>query len=203
METRKLVDISGTITNSKNGETIILTMGKCRFGGSRFNLCSLTKLTDNGWKMSGNKLGIYLEKGDIIIHFNVPITTPEGRIWAIRFKRTHHGPSELSLANPAAVTMSIEQAHQYCGHNSTRETRRTAQHLGWRISGCWTRAVHRCEPCAVGKAKKTNLGPRESKLSATIGELWGINKMKLKQPVGETVPFPRNCCMNMAVDHKT
>ena len=27
--------------------------------------------------------------------------------------------------------------------------------------------------------------------------------MKLKQPVGETVPFPTNNCMNMALDHKT
>ena len=83
METRKLVDISGIITNSKNGKRITLTMGKCRFGGSRFNLCSLTKMTDSGWKMSGNTSGIYLEKGDIIIHFDIPITTPEGRIWAI------------------------------------------------------------------------------------------------------------------------
>ena len=56
METRKLVDITGRIRNAKNGKNITLTMGKCRFGGSKFNLCSLTKLTDNGWKMSGDKL---------------------------------------------------------------------------------------------------------------------------------------------------
>merc|ERR1712086_715153 len=104
METRMLLDIKGKITNFKNGKTIIVTMGKCRFGGSRFNLCSLTKMTDSGWKLSGDDTGMYLEKGEIIIHFDIPITTPKGRIWAIKFKRagTHNGNAELTLAaNPA------------------------------------------------------------------------------------------------------
>ena len=161
-----------------------------------------SEMTDSGWKMSGDDTGIYLEKGDIIIHFDIPITTPEGRIWAIKFKRTGTNSEFTLAANPAGVTMSIEQAHQYCGHNSMQETRRTAEHLGWKVKGCW-RYGRRCESCAVGKAKKTNLGPGESKLPATIGELWGIDGMKLKRPVGATVPFPSNCCMNMAVDHKT
>ena len=51
METRKLVDINGIINNAKNGERITFTMGKCRFGGSRFNLCLLTKMTNKGWKI--------------------------------------------------------------------------------------------------------------------------------------------------------
>ena len=83
MRTRKLIDITGSVLNSRTQKNIIITMKNCRFGGSKFSLCSLIKMTDSGWKMSGDKTGIYLSKRATIIHFNIPILTPEGRIWAI------------------------------------------------------------------------------------------------------------------------
>ena len=39
-----------------------ITMVNCRFGGSKFNLCSLTKMTGSSWKMRGDSTGIYLSK---------------------------------------------------------------------------------------------------------------------------------------------
>ena len=84
-------------------------MKNCRFGGSKFNLCSLIKMTNSGWKMKGDKTGIYLSKGVTIIHFNIPITTPEGRIWAIRMDRTPNREAKLSLASPSE--MNVKKAH--------------------------------------------------------------------------------------------
>ena len=117
-------------------------MRNCRFGGSKFNLCSLIKMTDSGWKMSGDKTGIYLSKRGTIIHFDISISTPEGRIWAIRMDRQPNKVSELSLASPGPVKMTMEKAHYYCGHNSIQETKATAKHLGWKLTST---PFNRCE----------------------------------------------------------
>ena len=73
MRTKKLIDISNSVLNSRTNKNIIITMRNCRFGGSKFNLCSLIKMTDSGWRMSGDKTGIYLSKRGTIIHFDIPI----------------------------------------------------------------------------------------------------------------------------------
>ena len=200
MKTRKLIDITNLIFNSRTKKNIIITMMNCRFGGSKFNLCSLIKMTDSGWKMSGDKTGIYLSKRGTVIHFNIPISTPEGRIWAIQMDRRPNKEAELSLASPSPMEMNTERAHYYCGHNSIRETKVTAKHLGWKLTST---PFDRCESCAIGKAKKSNLGDGGSNQPKCIGELWGIDGMKLKRPIRETVHFPGANCMNMAVDHTT
>ena len=96
--------------------------------------------------------------------------------------------------------MNTERAHYYCGHNSIWETKATAKHLGWKLTRT---PFNRCEACAIGKAKKTNLGDGESNPLKTIGELWDIDGMKLKRPVQELVHFSPGNCMNIAVDHST
>ena len=82
MRTQKLIDVTVSILDSKTKKKTTITMRNCRFGGSKLNLYSLIKMTNSDWKMSRDTTGIYLSKGEITIHFNIPITTPEGRIWA-------------------------------------------------------------------------------------------------------------------------
>ena len=82
-------------------------MRNCRFGDSKFNLCSLIKMTGSSWKMNGDTTGIYSSKGAKTIDFNIPITTPEGRILAIKINRTPNRETELSLASPNEIKMSI------------------------------------------------------------------------------------------------
>ena len=106
--------------------------------------------------------------------------------------------SELSLASPGK--MNIEKAHYYCGHNGIQETKATAKHLGWKLTD---QPFNRCESCAIGKAKKSNLGDGGSNQPKRIGELWGIDGMKLKRPIRESVHFPAWNYMNIAVDHST
>ena len=89
MRTRKLVDVTGSITNSRTKQKMAITMMNCRFGGSKFNLCSLTKMTGSGWKMSNDGTRIYPSKDDRTIHFNIPIKTSEGRILAVRMDPNH------------------------------------------------------------------------------------------------------------------
>ena len=88
MRTRKLIDVTGSILDSKTKKNTTITMRNCRFGGSKFNLCSLIKMTGSGWKMSGDRTDIYLSKGERTIHFNIPIMllgSPRFRIALILF----------------------------------------------------------------------------------------------------------------------
>ena len=119
-----------------------------------------------------------------MIHFNIPITAPEGGIWAIKIDRTPNREPELSLAS--LTKMNTERAHYYCGHNSIQETKATAKHLGWKLART---PFNRCESCVIGKAKKSNLGDGKSNPPKTIGELWGIDGMKLQRPIQESVHF--------------
>ena len=111
MRTQKLVDVTGSIINSRTKQKMTITMMNCRFRGFKFNLCSLTDMTDSGWKMSRDTTGIYRSKGSKIIYFNIPITAPEGRIWAVRMDRKSldNEDSELSLASP--IEMNTRRAH--------------------------------------------------------------------------------------------
>ena len=139
-----------------------------------------------------NTTGIYLRKGNSMIHFNIPITTLEGRIWAIRIDRTSGKDLELSMVS--LTEMNTERAHYYSGQNIIWETRATAKHLGWKLTRT---PFNRCEACAIGKAKKSNLGDGESNPPKTIGELWGTDGMKLKIPIREVVRFSamyEHCC---------
>ena len=153
-------------------------MVNCRFGASKFNLCSLIKMTNSGWKLSRDTAWIYLSKGSKTIHFNIPTMAPEGRIWAIKIERTSDKDPELSLASP--TEMNMEQAHYYYGHNSIWETKVTAKHLDWKLTRT---PFNRCEACVIGKAKKTNLGDGGSNPLKNVGELWGIDGMKLERPI--------------------
>ncbi|VEU33926.1 unnamed protein product [Pseudo-nitzschia multistriata] len=201
MHTNAILDIKGAV-QTKDGETINVVLKDCRYGASKFNLCSITKLTDSGWFMRGDAKGIHLTKGEQRIDFDIPIKTQEGKLWAARIERRspNDGPNELTLATP--TVMSLEKAHQFCGHSGIRETIKTAKYLGWKLT---RKEYQRCEPCAVAKARQANLEQGETREPKQIGELYYIDGMKLKRPKRPEarVYFPANNCLVMAVEHKT
>ena len=198
------VDIKGSVYSK--GKRTLFILKECRFGASKFDLCSLSKLSENGWTMVGDRKGVRLRKDNNELHFDIHIRTAGGRLWAIQIDRRapDNGPNKSSLATP--TTMNLEIAHSYCGHNNIQNTKKIARHLGWRL----TRTLfHRCEACAVAKAKQTNLGKGETNEPKQIGELWYVNGTHLKNPkfgkrkATEKVHFPANNCLTLAVEHKT
>ena len=199
MRTTKIIDIKGTIRGKVNS-SINIRLNDCRFGGSKFNLCSITKLTDSGWIMTGDKTGIYLRKGNTVLQFDIPVTTSQGRLWAARIDRRSPNSEgdELTLATP--TTMNLRKAHDFCGHNSLDQTQKTAAHLGWTITRT---PFHRCESCAIGKAKQRDLGQGKQNPPTLVGELWYIDGMRLKKPNTGRAIFPTNHCLDMAVEHIT
>ena len=114
------------------------------------------------------------------------------------WKSTDNEDSELSLASP--IEMNTERAYYYCGYNNIWETKATAKHLGWKLTRT---PFNQCEACALGIAKKSNLGDGESNPPKSFGELWGIDGMKLKRLIREAVNLPSRNCMTIAVNPST
>eukprot|EP00536_Pseudo-nitzschia_multiseries_P001223 jgi/Psemu1/2813/gm1.2813_g len=79
----ELINVRG-IDHSSNDKAIQINMTDCQYEGSKFNLCSITKLTNNGWTMVGNKIRIYLRKRDKELHLDIPICTHKDTTTFIR-----------------------------------------------------------------------------------------------------------------------
>jgi len=112
---------------------------------SHYNLISVTKLMEEGHKVSGNKKdGLSVEKGGRVIKFDIRVETPKGVLWCAYIQRPEskgevaagmsdnrgdNQPNKSVQLNPA-IKMSIEQAHAILGHSSEGKTRQTATTRG-------------------------------------------------------------------------
>jgi hypothetical protein len=67
-----------------------------------------------GWKMGGNENAIWIKSGDRRISFDIVIPTPKGVLYAMYMK--HTGGIKNEIANPSIDKMTIQQAHEKCGH---------------------------------------------------------------------------------------
>ena len=56
--------------------------------GCNYNLCSLFKMLQSGWKMSGNAKAITMRKGSMVIVFVIIIPTNNEALYCACFKRT-------------------------------------------------------------------------------------------------------------------
>ena len=96
--------------------------------------------------------------------------------------------------------MNTERAYCYCGHNIVQATRATAKYLGWKLTRT---PFNKCESCAIGKAKQSNLDDGERNPPKIIEELWGIDGTKLKKPLQKAVHIPSRNYMNIVVEDST
>jgi hypothetical protein len=123
---------------------------------NKFNLFSITKRLNSGWKLGGDDKSIWLSKGNNKVVFDLKIKTKEGCIFVMYL---HRDEAEVNAVQAAAhLKINIEKAHQLLGHMNEATTRATAKVLGWDIV---RGALKPCESCAVGKAKQKNV-PKKS-----------------------------------------
>jgi hypothetical protein len=142
---------------------------------SHYNLISITKLMEEGHKISGNKKdGITDQKGSRVIKFDIKVETPKGVLWCAYIKRpeangeiaagvSNNQPKEIVNVLPPAIKMNIERAHSILGHSSKDTTRRTAAALNMLIT---RGTLKTCESCAISKAKQKNLNQESERTKA-------------------------------------
>ena len=150
-------NIKGMMCDNQGNELtkVVLRQGQIIQDG-QFNLCSLTRLMKDGWKLNGDDKKIWLTKGDRKIVFDIVIPTTKGAIFAIYIKRDGMNDNGTALVanDDRKVVMNIQQAHDKLGHDSEARTRTTAKGLGWTIT---RGSLKPCEACAVAKAKQKNI----------------------------------------------
>jgi hypothetical protein len=113
----------------------------------KFNLCSLSKLCQDGWEMKGNKEFLVMEKNNQKIKFDIKVTTATCVVYCMYLQRNEE------IVN-AAVEYSINQAHERLGRLHEDATRATSIVLGIKLK----RGVMKpCRACTVAKAKQKNV----------------------------------------------
>jgi hypothetical protein len=102
VETVTLIgDIPGTVCN-KRGKALHRTIIRDvhYLEGSAYNLLSTTTMQEKGWVLHGDKTIMTLSKGKYIIKADCVITTPKGKIFAVRFRRDLVRHLEVDLLIP-------------------------------------------------------------------------------------------------------
>ena len=80
-------DLKGVIYNKQGKELHDTTIKELVYvPESSFNLFSLSKRLENGWKLGGDAKVIWLEKDDYKIMFDIKIKTPKGALFCAYFK---------------------------------------------------------------------------------------------------------------------
>jgi hypothetical protein len=172
-DTAVIGSIDGKLCN-KNGNTLndAKISDVAHLPKGKYNLFSITKLQNNGWKLGGDADAIWLTKGDIEIKFDIKIPTPKGVLYAMYHKRkTEIAALTIVAAGTGAGTvnaniirtpkrMTVKKAHDILGHINEKAVRKTVLALGWELTR-GTLGV--CEPCTEAKAKQKNL-PRHPEL---------------------------------------
>ena len=153
------------------------------------------KMMKLGWNLSGNnKEGIILSKGNNVIRFDIPVSTPEGVLWCIYLQRLDSTSTSNEEATFVQVQYSIDKTHEILGHLSDTITRKICGHLDWKLS---RGTLQPCESCGIGKATQRNL-ERHGTIPENIGYIWYIDGMTLKITEASKGPFPsRNCFVAM------
>jgi hypothetical protein len=105
-------DITGTVCNKKGGTTgcVKLANDVAYSSGMKLNLCSLSKLCQDGWEMEGHKELLLTERNKQQIKFVIKVTTTTGDVYCMYLKRDEETPN-------VAAKYSINQAHERLGHS--------------------------------------------------------------------------------------
>ena len=144
-------DVKGTIHDKYGNSLNRVTLTDIAHMNTGFNLCSLTKLMSQGWKLNGDEDAIWVTKGEMTLKFDIKITTKKGMIFAAYIKQE---VAAASVGENVKMNVDYKVAHDMLGHFGIEATKKSAENLGWTITG---ESRDSCEGCAVAKAKQASL----------------------------------------------
>ena len=102
---------------------------------AEYNIFSLMKILDYGYKLGGDSQEIWIEKGENKVIFDIKIETPKGTIFATYFK-SHVEKSEVAaVMTDKKKVINVNTAHGLSGHINDNVGRKTIQYLGYHIIG--------------------------------------------------------------------
>jgi hypothetical protein len=159
--------VKGNAIN-KNGKLqgSIDLSGVMHLKNGRYNLLTVTKIMNSGWKLEGDEKSMSLVKENKKLTFDIKIHTTRGVLFALKLdKRTEIAGIVKEVKKVKEVT-SME-AHQCLGHLSQQSTKDTAKQLGWHLTGEFVMY----EDCAIGKGCQKNVNKRsDHEIAGMAGE---------------------------------
>jgi hypothetical protein len=158
-KTNQVVDLAGWKCDNKKFRIQISDVKVVP--DSKFNVLSMTKRLNSGWKLGGDVYSIWLSKENNKVAFDLKIMTKKGSIYAMYMHR--EGPEVNAIQAEADQKINVEKAHQFLGHMSEESTRATAKAFRWEIVRC---SLQPSESCAEGKAKQKNVPKKSDHISA-------------------------------------
>jgi hypothetical protein len=138
----------------------------------KYNLISVTKVMENGWKLEGDSNHIKLKKDKKEFVFNIKINTSRGILFSVRIKNKKEMVAAIEdQGNTITATkkVDINDAHMLFGHLSENMMTTTAKRLGW----CLTGEKRKCIHCAIGKGIQTKC--QQSQQSHSVKRNWRKN----------------------------
>ena len=152
-------DVSGVICDKYGSEKCDAIIKEMVYSpDAEYNLFSLTKRLEDGFKLGGDKNAIWISKGDIKITFDIKISTPKGAIFAVYFKRKLGDNDEVAavIADRKKV-INANTVHGLVGHMNDVSGRQVMKYLGYDIA---RKSMTPCGACAEAKAKQRSLPSR-------------------------------------------
>jgi hypothetical protein len=81
-------NIYGTVCNKQGAKVGWVKLTHMAYSPNmKFNLCSLSKLCQDGWEMKGNKELLVMEKNSQKIKFDIKVTTATGVVYCMYLQR--------------------------------------------------------------------------------------------------------------------
>jgi hypothetical protein len=132
----------------------------------RYNLLSVTKIMNSGWKLEGDEKSMSLVKENKKLTFDIKIHTTRGVLFAVKIDKRTEIVGIVKEVKKVNLVTSME-AHQCLGHLSQQSTKDTAKQLGWHLTGEFVK----CEDCAIGKGHQKNVNKRsDHEIAGMVGE---------------------------------
>ena len=94
----------------------------------KFNLCSLSKLMVNGWKMEGDANSITMRKQGRALIFDIVVRTTTGLVFCMYLERATNEVAFSTITN--RVPWSLLEVHDRLGHPNKDATRDMVKGLG-------------------------------------------------------------------------
>jgi hypothetical protein len=88
----------------------------------RYNLLSVTKIMNSGWKLEGNEKSMSLVKDKKKLTFDIKIHTTRGVLFAVKIDRRTEIAGIVNVEKKVKKVISMEE-HQCFGHLSQQSTK--------------------------------------------------------------------------------
>ncbi|GFH50456.1 hypothetical protein CTEN210_06932 [Chaetoceros tenuissimus] len=155
-------------------------------GAGTFNLFSITKRLQAGWKLSGSDVNLTLTKGKAKIVFDQKVKVGSSYLFGTILKpRSEVAAASMVKEVQGPIRVSVVKAHNIFGHLGENDCRAAAKASGYELK---RGSFGQCVSCAVAKAKQKSLvGESEGDRSEVSNERIYLDLVTLKPPTGVKV----------------